>query len=100
MAIMLFVQMMLHHDMGASVVMAMVRVLLGKVVRMQHRPTTVSNIGEFVLVVWQRFSEYFDRPLVEAVLATPIKDKLLVDRQQSLASIFLSLVKALFEGLV
>jgi len=45
-------------------VLAMVRVLIGKISRMEDRPTTVSNIGEFVLVVWQRYSEYFDKPLI------------------------------------
>ena len=98
MSIMLFVQMMLRNDIGANVVLAMVRVLIGKISRMEDRPTTVSNIGEFVLVVWQRYSEYFDKPLIEALLSTPIKNKLLVDRQQSLASVYISLVKAYFEG--
>jgi hypothetical protein len=64
MSIMLFVQMMLRNDIGANVVLAMVRVLIGKISRMEDRPTTVSNIGEFVLVVWQRYSEYFDKPLI------------------------------------
>lgn len=45
MSIMLFVQMMLKNDISANVVLAMVRVLLAKVSRMQDRPTTVSNIG-------------------------------------------------------
>lgn len=98
MAIMLFVQMMLKNDLGSNLILAVVRVLLVKMDRMADRPTTISNIGEFVLMVWQRFSEWFDRPLVEAVLSTPIRSKLLIDRQQSLASILISLVKAYLEG--
>jgi hypothetical protein len=56
MSMMLVSHMIIKGEVANTVAMALVKVLLRKIHKLQDKRTTVSNIGEFVIIIWQRFS--------------------------------------------
>lgn len=93
----LFAHCLLNSHLSENIILVVVKTVIRKMVKPTFTTPTINNMCDFVLVVWQNYSEMFTGELVEQVLGSYVGDRL-TKGVHSLSAIYLSLWRAYISG--